>query len=154
MGAENREMGKMVERKEQDSTAEESDALSRYLDLKAAAYKPYMSKEERKDFAQSLIDLVKLLNAGDKIDPVVREDLLRQIQLIDKHYLLIRKFAEAVRRLERESAGGVQVPHVYEKAVQIMHEASVEGVPESALRPFEDAIREYIGLVRAQSRGQ
>lgn len=144
----------MVERKEQDSTAEESDALSRYLDLKAAAYKPYMSKEERKDFAQSLIDTVKILNAGDKIDPVVREDLLRQIQLIEKHYLLIRKFAEAIRRLERESAGGVQAPHVYEKAVQIMQEASAEGVPESALRPFEDSIREYLRLVRAQSRGR
>lgn len=149
----NPESGKRVEKKEMDSTAEESDVLLRYLDLKKEAYKRFSSPDERKDFAQNLIDLVKTLNAGEKIDPVVREDLLQQIHTIETHYLIIKKLDEAVKRLERESRGGIQVPRVYEEVVRIINEASANGVPESALKPFEDSIREYLLEVRAQSRG-
>jgi len=63
-----------------ESTPQEGAVMSDYIDLRAKAYNALMSDEERKDFAQSLIDLVSTLNKGKEIDPTVREDLLKQIK--------------------------------------------------------------------------
>lgn len=134
-----------------DSSPQESDAMSRYLDLKAAAYNPLMSKEERRDFAQNLIDTVKLLNEGDKIEPAVREDLLRQIQTLERDYLLLQKIGEAVKQLERESRGGIQVPHLYNEVAGLIVNALEGGMPEQALEPFRKSILGYLREVRAQA---
>ena len=72
--------GKRVEKKKMESTPQEGAVMSDYIDLRAKAYNALMSDEERKDFAQSLIDLVSTLNKVKEIDPTVREDLLKQIK--------------------------------------------------------------------------
>ena len=132
-----------------DSTAEESEVLTRYLDLKASAYNAQMSADERKEFAQNLIDLVKTLNEGRGIDSVVREDLLKQIHAIEIGYTKLKDAAEAVKQLERQSRGGVLVPHVYEKAVGLVKAASDSGVSERSLEPLHKTIVEYLRMVRA-----
>lgn len=150
MTAENGGGGKRTERREMDSSPQESDAMSRYLDLKAAAYNPLMNKDERQEFAQNLIDLVKLLNEGDKIEPAVREDLLKQVQTIERDYILLQKIGEAVKQLERESRGGIQVPHLYNKVAGLIVKALEGGMPEQALEPFRKSILGYLREVRAQ----
>lgn len=142
---------KRVERKERDSTPQEGDAMNRYIDLRIGAHDALMSDEERKDFAQRLIDLVKILNEGKGIDPEFSRDLLLQVRVVEKDYLLIKHAAEAVKQLERESRGDVLVPHVYRNAVDLINTALKSGVPASALKPFERPIQEYLHRVRSQS---
>ena len=151
MGEHNLESGKKVGRKEMESTPQESAAMSQYIDLRARAYNPLISDEERKNFAQDLIDAVKRLNEGKGIDPAVREDLLQQIQTLDKNYVRIKKAAEAVGQLERESRRGILAPHLYEKAVGLVKAALDGGVPESSLAPLEKSIKEYLSRVQSQS---
>lgn len=146
------ESGKKAEKKERDSTAQESDAMLRYIDLKAAAYNPHMSGEDRKNFAQNLIDLVKILTEGEGISSVTREDLLRQIKRIEDGYTSIKRVAEAVKRLERESRGGIQVPHLYSHTVDLIQAAIVSGVPDASLEPFKKTIQDYLYRVQPRAR--
>ena len=155
MGAENAEEWKKVkvkEKKERDSSPQESDAMSRYLDLRSAAYNPLMSAEERMEFAQNLIDLVKTLNKDKGISTEFREDILAQIKRIEEGHTNIKRVAEAVSRLERESRGGVQVPHLYTHVVELIKKTLHSGVPETALEPFRVPIQEYLREVRAQTQ--
>lgn len=140
-----------MERKERDSSPQESDAMSRYLDLRAAAYNPLMSAEERMDFAQNLIDIVKTLNKGNGISADFREDILAQVKRIEEGHTNIKRVAEAVKRLERESRGGTQVPHLYAHVVELIKKSLQSGVPETALEPFKKPIQEYLREVLAQA---
>jgi len=116
------------------------------------AYDALMSDEERKNFAQELIDVVRILNEGRGIDSAVREDLLQQIHTIEQDYLRIKKATEAVKELENESRDGYLVPHVYEKSVKLIREALDAGVPNSSLEPLKDTIQDYLRRVeRLQS---
>lgn len=151
MTAEGNGVPKKVERKEADSTPQESDAILRYADLRAAAYNPLMSKEDRRDFAQNLIDLVKTLNEGRGLGSEFREDLLKQIQIIEKGYISIKKVAETVKQLERESRGGVRVPHIYSHAIDCIKEAIENGVPNTALEPSQKTIQKYLYETRQRS---
>lgn len=151
MGTNTAESGGREERKEMDSTPQETDVMKRYIDLQANAYDAFMSDEERKDFAQNLIDVVKLLNEGKGMSSAFCEDLLNQVQGIEEGYLRLQRASEAVKQLERESRGDVLVPHLYEKAVKFLQSASNAGVPVRALQPLEKIIREYLVRVRSQS---
>lgn len=151
MGAENGEVRKDIERKEANSTSQESDAILRYADLRAVAYNPFISKEERKDFAQNLIALVKTLNEGRGLGSEFREDLLKQIQTIEMGYISVKKVADAVKQLERESRGGVRVPHIYSHAIDCIKDAIENGVPNTALEPSQKTIQKYLYETRQRS---
>jgi len=142
-------LGKGEERKAvQESTPQESGVFERYVDLRMNAYDALMSDEERKNFAQELIDVVRILNEGTGIDSAVREDLLQQIHRIEQDYLRIKKAAETVKELENESRDGYLVPHVYEKAVKLIREALDAGVPNSSLEPLKDTVEAYLYRVQ------
>jgi len=144
------ESGKRVEKKEMESTAQESAVMDRYIDLRAKAYDALMSDEERKEFAQDLIDLVRTLNEGKEIDSEVREDLLKNVHAIEMNYLDLKQAAETVKRLERESRGGILVPHLYQKSIGLIQTALGNGVPEGALDPLKRIIEEYLQRVHSR----
>ncbi|MEK7144308.1 MAG: hypothetical protein AAB794_00380 [Patescibacteria group bacterium] len=79
----NLESGKKAEKKEAESTLQESEAMNRYIDLQASAHKTFMSDEEQTDFGQDLIDLVKLLNEGKGISPDFCRDILTQVKRVE-----------------------------------------------------------------------
>lgn len=144
------ESGKRVEKKEMESTVQESAVMDQYVDLRAKAYDAFMPAEERKEFAQDLIDLVRILNEGAGIDPEVREDLLQQVYTLEMRYLDLKQAAETVRRLERESRGGILVPHLYQKSVSSIQTALGNGVPEGALDPLKKIVEEYLQRVHSR----
>lgn len=152
MGENNFEFRKEATKKETASTPQESDAMSRYIDLRAIAYNARMSDEERKDFAQRLIELVKILNRGEGLDHDFREDLLKQIQWIEQQHIQLLKAVDVVHRLERESRGDILVPHVYASAVDEIKKALESGVPADSLAPLRDSIMAYVRKVQSQSR--
>lgn len=134
-----------------DSTPEEGDVMLRYVDLQVNVYTTFMSDAERKNFAQDIIELIKLLNEGNGMSAAFCEDMLNQVHRVEEGYLRLQRAVEAVHELERESRGGVQAPHVYEKAVKFIQAALDVGVPTRALQPLEKTIREYVHKVRLQS---
>lgn len=146
----NFESGERVEKKELESTPQESDVMSRYIDLRARTYDVLMSDDERKNFSQDLIDTVKILNQGTDIDPEVRGDLLKQIKVLEEDYMRIKLAVDAVKRLKHESRGGVQVPHTYKKAVSLINEAIRQGVPDNTFDPFQEAIRDYLRMTQSR----
>lgn len=147
--------GKGAERKPvQESTPQESGVFDRYADLRLNAYDALMSAEERKDFAQELIDVVRILNEGTGIDSAVRENLLRQIHTIEQDYLHIKKAAEAVKELERANHEGYLVPDVYKESVSLIRAALDAGVPNSSLEPLKDTIQDYLRRVQRLQSSQ
>lgn len=144
------ESGKRVEKKEMESTAQESAVMDRYLDLRAKVYDALMPAEERREFAQDLIDLVRILNEGKGIDSEVREDLLQQVHAMEMNYLDLKQAAETVKRLEQESRGGILVPHLYQKSVSSIQTALGNGVPEGALDPLKKIVEEYLQRVHSR----
>jgi len=143
------ESGARVEKKEKDSTAEEGAVMERYIDLRSRAYEPLMSSEERRAFSQDLIDLVRALNEGKNLEPEVREELLRQVQVVEQDYLSIKNATEVVQQLERESRGDILVPHLYDKSIGLILAARDRGVPDRSLEPLRDIIEGYLDRVRA-----
>lgn len=136
----------------QESTPQESGVLERYVDLRLNAYDALMNDEERKNFAQELIDVVRILNEGTGIDSIVREDLLLQIHTIEQDYIRIKKVAEAVRELERANHEGHLVPDVYKESVDLIRQALDAGIPNSSLEPLKDTVETYLRRVeRLQS---
>lgn len=123
--------------------------MERYVDLRAHAYEPLMSSEERQAFSQELIDLVRTLNESKNVDPADREELLRQVRKVEEDYLSIRNVTDVVKQLERESRGDILVPHLYEKSIELILAARDRGVPDRALEPLRDIIVDYLDRVRA-----
>lgn len=147
--------GKGAERKAvQESTPQESGVFERYVDLRLSAYDALMSAEERKNFEQELIDVVRILNEGTGIDPTVREDLLQQIHTIEQDYIHIKKAADAVKELEKESRGEYLVPHLYENSIKLIREALDTGVPNSSLEPLKDVVQDYLQRVQRLQSSQ
>lgn len=135
---------KPPERILKESTPEEGEVISRYLDLRIQAYNSLLTNEERTEFAQNLIDLVKLLNARAKMDPEFCEEMLANIKILEDHYNEIREAERAAKQLERESRGGILVPHLYENVVAVANIAIAKGVPASSLLPYEKIMKEYL----------
>lgn len=132
----------------QESAPQESGVLERYVDLRLKAYDALMSAEERKDFAQELIDVVRILNEGRGIDSAVRDDLLKQIHKVEQDYLRIKKAAETVKELERANHEGFLVPDIYKESVSLIREALDAGVPNSSLEPLKDTVEAYLRRVQ------
>lgn len=145
---------KPIERKERGSTPEESDVMSRYLDLKAQVYKAPLIANERKDFAQNLIDLVNILNKGKNIDGEVREDLLRGIERIDNHYVKFIKVVDLSRELERVDLAGGLDSGLYERLTSAAKEALNAGVPESVIAPIRHIVRNYLYRANVEQKKQ
>lgn len=145
---------KPIERKERDSTPEESDVMNRYLDLSAQVYKAPLLADERKDLAQNLIDLVNILNEGKNIDTVVREDLLKGIKRLDNHYVKFVKVVDLSRQLERVNLTGGLDSGLYERLTSAAKEALNAGVPESVIEPIRHIVRKYLSRVNVEHKRQ
>jgi vacuolar-type H+-ATPase subunit I/STV1 len=137
-----------------ESTEEESDVIERYVDIKAEVFRVDMTKEERSDFAQKIIDVVKILNESKNIDSSFREEMLQQIKVVEEQYLAFRKVVELVKQLERESRGGILVPNLYEQAVVAGKKAIEAGVPADNLNSLRETLNKYLATVRKLPTGQ
>ncbi len=137
-----------------ESTEEESDVIELYVDIKAEVFRVDMTKEERSDFAQKIIDVVKILNESKNIDSSFREEILQQIKAVEEQYLAFRKAVELVKQLERESRGGILVPNLYEKAVEAGKKAIETGVPPENLNSLRETLNEYLVTARRLATGQ
>lgn len=136
-----------------ESSPQEGDALLRYADLQGRAFNALMSKEERKDFSQDLIDLVKLLNKGTGMNSAFCEEMLNQVHRIEEGYLRLQRAVEAVNQLERESRMGILSQSLYDTAVRNVQSALNCGVPARVLEPLESKVRDYLFRVqKSQSR--
>ncbi|TSC54995.1 MAG: hypothetical protein LiPW30_461 [Parcubacteria group bacterium LiPW_30] len=137
-----------------ESTEEESDVIERYVDIRAEVFRVDMTREERSDFAQKIIDVVKSLNESKNIDSSFREEILQQIKAVEEQYLAFRKAVELVKQLERESRGGILVPNLYEQAVEAGKKAIEAGVPADNLNSLREILNEYLATVRRLATGQ
>lgn len=136
----------VAEIKESKETAE---FIDRYLDLNVKAFDPRASNEERSSVATELIDLHRMLEDGTGLSPEFASDMRAQLKRIESGFVYIKKLEQAVRTLERESNGGVMVPHVYRNTVQLFQEAIADGVNESVIEYFKPYIDEYLQRVRS-----
>lgn len=119
MEGNNFEKRKEGEKKEMESTPQESEVMNRYVDLRAEAYTA-STRGEREAFEREFGDLINILNTGEGISPDFREEMRKQVHSIGEGYLTIKNATEAVERLKHESRGGVLVPHLYDRAAVLI----------------------------------
>ncbi len=127
---------------------ETGEFIDRYLDINVKAFDPRASDVEREAVATEILDLHRMLEDGTGLSPDFVRDMRLQLKRIETGFTYIKKLELAVRTLERESNGGVMVPHVYRNTVQVFQEALASGVNESILEYFKPYIDEYLSRVR------
>ncbi len=133
---------------EKDSK-ETGEFIDRYLDINIKAFDPRASDEEREAVATEILDLHRMLEDGTGLAPEFVLDMRAQLKRIETGFVYVKKLEHAVRTLERESTGGILVPHVYYNTVQLFQEAIASGVSDSVIEYFKPYIDEYLSRVRA-----
>ena len=128
---------------------ETGEFIDRYLDINTKAFDPRASDEERTLVATEILHLHRMLEDGTGLSPEFVSDMREQLKRIETGFVYVKKLERAVRTLERESIGGILVPHVYRNTVQLFQEALASGVNESIVEYFKPYIDEYLSRVRA-----
>ncbi len=128
---------------------ETGEFINRYLDINIKAFDPRASDEERSVVATEILELHRMLEDGTGLSPDFVLDMRAQLKRIETGFVFVKKLEHAVRTLERESAGGILVPHVYRNTVQIFQEALASGVNESIIDYFKPYVDEYLRRARS-----
>ncbi len=132
---------------------ETGEFIDRYLDINIKAFDPRASDEERSAVATEILDLHRMLEDSTGLLPDFVRDMRAQLKRIETGFVYVKKLEHAARTLERESRGGILVPHAYRNTVELFQEALANGVNESVIDYFKPYINEYLSRVRAREQG-
>lgn len=127
-------------------TPQLEDFMNRYIDLNTNAFDPRASDEDRIATAVEINELRSILERSIGISPEFAKDMIPQLKRIEAGFFSLKKLQLAVRNLERESVGGVMVPHLLLNTIRLLEEARSAGVKDSVLEYFAPQIRNYASM--------
>ncbi len=134
-------------------TPQLEEFMNRYIDLNTNAFDPQASDEDRTAIAVEINELRSILERCIGLSPEFAKEMIPQLKRIEEGFFCLKKLHLAVRNLERESVGGVMVPHLLQNTIRLLEEARSAGVKDSVLEYLAPQIRNYATMVKG-AQGQ